>query len=280
MLALDLDGTILSSDGTVSQRTLDAVRAASAAGYRICVATGRNYTESRFAIERLSIRGECIFVGGAIVIDTATGRTLHRTAMDSAIAAEVCALFESLGHAALALQDTFESGLDYLITKSIPIRLATRAWMDAMEMGIEYVPSLGSHLHRHTLRVGVCCETPEADAVMEQLQRHFGNRTMMHRLRVPGAQCEVVEVFDPAVSKWEGINFIIGRNHIAPHQVIAVGDDMNDLQMIQHSGLGVAMGNARPALKQAADLVIGENSENGLAVFLEELLSGKYEAAA
>ena len=73
------------------RRTVDAVRAAADAGYRICVATGRNYTESRPTIERLSIRDECVFVGGAMVIDTATGRTLHRTAMHSEIAAEVCA---------------------------------------------------------------------------------------------------------------------------------------------------------------------------------------------
>jgi hydroxymethylpyrimidine pyrophosphatase-like HAD family hydrolase len=103
---------------------------------------------------------------------------------------------------------------------------------------------------------------------------------MMHRLRVPGERCEVLEVFDPAVSKWEGISFVIHRHQIEAQQVIAVGDDMNDLQMIRHSGLGVAMGNARPALKPAADLVIGSSSEDGLAVFIEDLLRGKYEAAA
>ena len=127
--------------------------------------------------------------------------------------------------------------------------------------------SLGEHRHEHTLRVGICCESPEADVILQELQQRFGNRTMMHRLRVPGAACEVLEVFDPAVSKWEGINFVIRRHQISPAQVIAVGDDMNDLQMIRHSGLGVAMGNSRPALKQAADLVIGASDEDGLAVF-------------
>ncbi len=115
---------------------------------------------------------------------------------------------------------------------------------------------------------------------MQQLQDRFGNRTMMHRLRVPGAKCEVIEVFDPAVSKWEGISFVLHRHHIEPRQVIAVGDDMNDLQMIRHSGLGVAMGNSRPALKQAADLVIGSMHEDGLAVLLEDLVAGKLVEAA
>ena len=120
MLALDLDGPILLPDGTVTERTIRAIHAAVDAGYRICVATGRNYTESRPTIERLNIRDECVFVGGAN-----GGRHCHRshTASDcdgSEIAAEVCRLFESLGHARW-LQDTCETGLDYLVTGDMPV---------------------------------------------------------------------------------------------------------------------------------------------------------------
>lgn len=280
MLALDLDGTILLPDGTASDRTVAAVAAALAAGYRICVATGRNYTESRATVERLGIRDECVFVGGATVIDTRTDRVLHRTAMHPQVAAEVCGVFESLGHAALALQDTCATGVDYLLTGSIPLRAASADWMKAVKMDIRFVPTLGDYLHEHTLRVGICCESREADLIFEQLQQRFANRTMMHRLRVPGSSSEVLEVFDPAVSKWEGISFVIRRHQLSPQRVIAVGDDMNDMQMIRHSGLGVAMGNARPDLKKAADLVIGPVLDDGLARFIEDLLEGKYEVAA
>lgn len=280
MLALDLDGTILLPDGTVSPRVAQAVQSAAAANYRVCVATGRNYTESRWLVEQLGVKDECVFVGGAIVIDTGTDKTLHRTAMHPELASEVCGLFESLGHAALALQDTYQSGIDYLITSEIPLRTASQKWMEAVVMNIHFEPRLATYDHRHTLRVGICCQPNESEEVLKELQHRFGNRTMMHRLTVPGANCEVVEVFDPAVSKWEGISFITRRHGVDPKEVIAVGDDMNDLQMIRHSGLGVAMGNAKPMLKQAADLVIGSNLEDGLAVFIEELLSGKYEAAA
>jgi Cof subfamily protein (haloacid dehalogenase superfamily) len=241
---------------------------------RVCIATGRNYTESRPALEQIGIQTECVFVGGALVIDTGSGKTLHRTAMHPQVAADACRILESLGHAALALQDTCETGLDYLISRDLPVRPASQRWMAAMRMGIEYVPDLADFHHHHTLRVGICCESEEMEQIMPVLQKHFGNRAMMHRLRVPGASCEVLEVFDPAVSKWEGISFVIRRHHIDPAQVIAVGDDMNDLHMIRHAGLGVAMGNARPELKAAADRVIGKNTDDGLAQFLEELVAG------
>ena len=62
-----------------------------------------------------------------MVIDTASSQTLHRTAMDPQIAAEVCRVFESMGHAAMALQDTCQTGLDYLITGDLPVRRRRRS---------------------------------------------------------------------------------------------------------------------------------------------------------
>lgn len=278
MVVLDLDGTLLLPDGSLTPRTIRSVAEVAEAGLRVCIATGRNLTESQPALEQLGIKAECVFVGGAMVMDTGTGKTLHRTTMHPEVAADACRLLESLGHAALALQDTGETGLDYIISRDLPVRPASERWMAAMKMGIEYRPNLGEFDHRHTLRVGICCETEEMEEIMPVLQKHFGNRAMMHRLRVPGAKCEVLEVFDPAVSKWEGISFVIRRHKIDPRAVIAVGDDMNDLQMIKHAGLGVAMGNARAELKAAADRVIGKNTEDGLAEFLEALVAGQVEA--
>lgn len=64
-------------------------------------------------------------------------------------------------------------------------------------------------------------------------------------------------------------------HEIDPKQIIAIGDDVNDLPMIRNAGLGVAMGNAKPEVKAAAGRVIGKNSEDGLAAFLEELVENK-----
>jgi hypothetical protein len=66
-------------------------------------------------------------------------------------------------------------------------------------MGVEYIPSLATIEHRHTLRVGICCSTAEVEKIMPVLQKRFADRTMMHALHVPGMDCEVLEVFDPAV---------------------------------------------------------------------------------
>jgi hydroxymethylpyrimidine pyrophosphatase-like HAD family hydrolase len=89
---------------------------------------------------------------------------------------------------------------------------------------------------------------------------------------VPAYAVEVLEVFDPAVNKWEGILHVARRHGIEAEQIIAVGDDVNDIPMLRNAGLGVAMGNARPEALAVAKRVIGPNTEDGLAVFLEELV--------
>ena len=89
---------------------------------------------------------------------------------------------------------------------------------------------------------------------------------------MPTYGVEILEIFDPAVNKWEGVLHLAKRHDLTPEQIVAIGDDVNDLPMIQNAGLGVAMGNAREQVKAVAKRVIGTNQEDGLAVFLNELV--------
>ncbi len=116
MIAIDLDGTLLSPRGQVTERTRLAIQRVLSKGILVCFATGRNWTESEMVLEAVGHYDTAVFVGGAIVVDTKKRVTLHRTLMQPELAAEVCGFFEQRGHAALALQDTGATGVDYLIS--------------------------------------------------------------------------------------------------------------------------------------------------------------------
>jgi hypothetical protein len=105
-----------------------------------------------------------------------------------------------------------------------------------------------------------------------QLEEIFGNRIVFHSIAVMSFGVDVLEVFDPEVSKWQGLLHVASAHKINPADIIAIGDDVNDIPMVKNAGLGVAMGNARPELKAVARRIIGPNSEDGLARFLEELV--------
>ena len=131
---------------------------------------------------------------------------------------------------------------------------------------------MADHPHEHTIRIGIVAVPAESAKMKWSLMESFQGRIVCHSLFVPAYDVEVLEVFDPAVNKWEGVKLVAERHGIMPEQIIAIGDDVNDLPMIAQAGLGVAMGNARPEVLAVAKRVIGSNAEEGLAQFLEELV--------
>jgi Cof subfamily protein (haloacid dehalogenase superfamily) len=272
MVVLDLDGTLLSPAGQVTPRVKAAIHRTLDAGILVCFATGRNWTESRDVLEALEHYPTAVFVGGAMVIDTHQQATLHRTLVDPALASQVCQYLEVSGHAALALQDHGTAGVDYLISGNADLNTATQAWMSITQAKVEQVPSLADYLHEHTIRLGICDGTEEVRRIKQGLERHFGSRLFCQSLMVPAYGVEVLEIFDPAVNKWEGVLHVARRHKLDPRQIVAIGDDVNDLPMIRNAGLGVAMGNARDEVKAAAKRVIGSNHDEGLAAFLDELV--------
>jgi Cof subfamily protein (haloacid dehalogenase superfamily) len=272
MIAIDLDGTLLSPLGKVTPRAKAAVHKALGAGLLICFATGRNFTESQAILEAVAHYDSAVFVGGAMVVDTRQRLTLHRQLMEPALAAEVCGAFEAAGHAALALQDTTVAGVDYLMSADMPTNHAIDQWIKLTAASIRKIKGLDRYSHEHTIRVGIVAEPDEIAGVRRQLDERFGERIMHHSVIVPAYSVEVLEVFDPSVNKWEGIQHVARRHGIRPEQIIAIGDDVNDLHMIRNAGLGVAMGNAKPEVKAIAKRIIGSNQDEGLAAFLEELV--------
>jgi len=273
MIAIDLDGTLLSPEGKVTERTKSAIHQCLASGMLVCFATGRNWTESRTVLETVAHHDHAVFAGGAMVIDTKQQVTLHKTAVDPQLAREVCEVLESAGHAVLALQDTGAAGVDYLVSDEIPLNRETEHWMAVTSAKVHPVQRLSRYSHEHTIRLGIVAPPEEVATVHDELEQRFGQRIFFHRIFVPQASVEVLEIFDPAVNKWEGILHVARLHGVQSDQIIAIGDDVNDLPMLTQAGLGVAMGNARDEIKSAAKKVIGHNRDDGLAEFLEQLVA-------
>lgn len=277
LIALDIDGTLLSPESRLTRRTRAAVHSAMRAGYAVTLATGRNWTESRTVLSDLGFAGPCVFVGGAMVVDTGSGETLYCQRMHAELARDLCGVLEDLGHAACALQHTSVAGVDYLISDAAEVSAALTRWLAVTAATYRRLPvgTLPRHGHDHTVRVGVVAPTPEVRRLQALLDERFHERIVRHAIHLPAYGVDVLEAFDPQVSKWRGIMEIAARLGIDPQEVIAIGDDVNDLAMLQHAGLGVAMGNARPGVSEAADLTIASNADDGLAAFLEKLVEGE-----
>lgn len=274
LIALDIDGTLLSPQSRLTPRTRAAVHAVMRAGCIVTPATGRNWTESRSILTDLAFAGPCVFVGGAMVVDTRRGQTLYCQRMHRDLARELCGLFEDAGHAACALQNTPEAGVDYLMSDGIGLSEALTRWLAVTAATYRHLPAgeLPRHGHEQTVRVGVVAPRTDVERLQARLDAEFGPRVVRHAIHVPAYGVDVLEAFDPQVSKWRGIQEVARRHGIDGSEIVAVGDDVNDVPMLRAAGLGVAMGNARPGVREFAARAIGSNAEDGLAAFLEELV--------
>lgn len=297
LIALDLDGTLIGPDGLVSDANRDAVRRARAAGIEVVICTGRGYPESGDAIDAIDAGSPAagrriapiVVAGGAMIVDASSGRTLRRWPIDPGLASRVCDLFASMNRAPLLLKDRDAAGYDYLVVRSGPIEEPTSWWFSVMPVEVRFVGGLQDDEHpEHTVRVGFAADVGTMRELAAAVRDRFHSEVLMHafpavtgnsvrgRAGVASEEIHLLEVFDARVSKWTAIEALASDQGIPRERTCAIGDQINDLKMIQGAGLGVAMGNAIPDVKAAADRETASNAEDGVARAIDRILDGTW----
>jgi HAD superfamily hydrolase (TIGR01484 family) len=109
-------------------------------------------------------------------------------------------------------------------------------------------------------------------AMREEALEEFGDRLRTHTLINKNYQGLILEFLSPKSGKWPALEAVAAEANVVPEEIIAVGDDTNDIEMISHAGLGIAMGNAASEVKRAADRVVRSNAEGGVVEAIEKAL--------
>lgn len=283
-IAIDLDGTLLSPDGTVSERNRAAVARARDAGITVLVCTGRGLAESRRALDAIGQLDPVVVAGGSIVADPTTAATLRRATIHTDVVRAATDIFHAERAPALVLKDPAELDYDYLVLEGAeahPLDEVTRWWFREHALRVR----TGAHTHddehpEHTVRVGMCAVGPVSARAAKAAERELGPAIVMHDFAAVhptdhGAEIvHILELFSPDATKWGGVEWICHQRNLDPARTAAIGDEINDLTMIEAAGLSVAMANARPAIKDAASHHTGSNAEDGVATAIDNILSG------
>lgn len=261
LIASDLDGTLLRTDHTISERTRKAIAAAHEAGITVVAATGRGW---RSAVKLLDVVPEvqvAVCSNGALIRDVRGEVTTDVFPIaDGAAAAVVDSARDVLPGAGLAWEladGTF--GFDEI-------------WDEMRPSGTAWRPE----------RIA---QTPPADQeeIIKVLVRHpqLGEDAMLQVLQpvVPDGVAltssgyGLAEVTAQDVHKAHALTTLCDRLGISPAEVVALGDNRNDVEMLRWAGRGVAMGNALPAAVAAADDQTADHMDDGVAVVIEEVLA-------
>ena len=260
LLAVDVDGTLLTTKGTLSRRTREALHAADRAGWHVALVTGRPLPYVLPIVEQLGIGEYVVAANGATVAEIGSGTVLYQASLPGRLVLDALArarpAFPGLGLAATTSRGFHaEPGFD---------RLAPLSKADAIEVS-DASPHPDDAVHNAVLFV------LDADTwdVLARVAAVLPDGVDVSPSGLPGS----VELTPPGVHKGSGIAHLCERLGVDRRDVVAFGDGLNDHEMLRWAGRGVAMGNADPATKAVADEVTASNDDDGVAVVIERLVT-------
>ncbi|SDJ44333.1 Cof-type HAD-IIB family hydrolase [Salimicrobium halophilum] len=264
LIALDLDGTLLTDEKTISPKTKAAVQQAIKDGHVVIISTGRPHRASINYYHELGLETPMVNFNGALIHHPLNNKwdAIH-SPLPLRKAREIAHMAKEMGVKNILAEVKDHVHLHYHDEEMMKI-------FDTNEHPVTIGP-LSSHLT--TDPTSLLIQPKEGDMekvqkIREELDKHA--EAIDHRRW--GAPWHVIEIVRSGLNKAVGVHKIAHYYRIPQERIIAFGDEDNDFEMIDYAGTGVAMGNAIEGLKSIANEVIGTNEEDGIADFLNEYL--------
>ncbi len=263
MICSDLDGTLLKKDGTVHPDNLRAIREAREKGILFAVATGRATGNALAKIRQAGIFCPVSAMNGTVLTDE-DGSVLRRHPMTRRTAVEIERVLA--GHQA-----------DYVLMGEKVLCTSREDFYHHSEL--EYGPEMEKMGYRFFRGRETVRRAAEKEAVykyyvcrMQDPERLIREAQEVGRVTLTRSGRDNLEIMTEGVDKATGIMELADLKGIRREEIMAVGDEMNDLPMIRWAGWGVAMGNGADRVKEEADLVTASNEEGGVAKAVRFLL--------
>jgi Cof subfamily protein (haloacid dehalogenase superfamily) len=262
LIFVDVDGTLANSQREVTPKTLTALQHARGAGARVALATGRTFESAQPFAHRIGANAPLILYNGAQIHAAETGSVLHRWTLESEQIKTVLRVVEGSDvHISLFQEDGI-----YIEDWN------ERARRQAHKDSVDFVPTgdLTSRLEHISIKLMLISEPAVLDGLEVEMRSAFaeGGAPMPAIVR---SEDNLLEVWNAATSKGTAAQWVAHELGIAPSEVIAFGDNLNDTELLKFAGMGVAMENAHAALKACADRVTTSNDADGIAVVLNEV---------
>lgn len=281
LLALDLDGTLLDSRGHISERNRLAIDNAREQGVRVALVTGRRFRDSRPIALELGLDIPLISHNGALTKHAATLQTVSVLPLPLAAAREALRVGRNVD-ANVLLSDDHE-GLGVLIYDHLRgsnsaahryVSWARRIHGDEEGANsVRQVPSLEDYLDHDPIHLAFSGGCEEMDQLEEKLHAELGSSVKILGTKYPEQDFTLLDVMNPAASKGAGVAAAAVELGASSEEIMAIGDNYNDLEMLLFAGTGVVMANAPLSLREIAGLhPTASNSEDGVALAIEQFI--------
>lgn len=278
LLALDLDGTLLDASGIISERNRIAIDHARRQGVHVALVTGRRFRDSRPVALELGLDVSLISHNGALTKHAATLQTVSVLPLPLDAAREALQIGRSAEADALLSDD--HEGLGVLVYDHIRggntaahryISWASRIHGD--EEGVRQVASLEDYLDHDPIHLSFSGGCVEMDQLEEILKSELGATVKVLGTKYLEQDFTLLDIVNSAASKGAGVAAAAAELGVMREEIMAIGDNFNDLEMLLFAGTGVVMANAPLSLREIAGLhPTASNRDDGVALAIEQFI--------
>ncbi len=279
LLVIDIDGTLLNPEGEIAPQTLAKVQAAKEAGVVVTLATARRYCNTAPIADELGIDCPLILCDGALIVQHPAAQVLHTHPLAVDVAQQAVNIMASYEH---DVQPVVHPNLGLIEEVWTGPAERDNLWIEA------YILAYPDRVHRMPYEE-LCTGHPDplrvvAFASEESIQALIPSISTLdcswNAIKRGNYGCAEIAVMAPECSKASGVIALAHTLHIPLSEVMAIGDNNNDIPMLQTAGWGVAMGQAPAAVKAVAQSITASNAEDGVAKAIERYILGAPRNAA
>jgi Cof subfamily protein (haloacid dehalogenase superfamily) len=284
LIAIDIDGTLMPSTGPrISPRNCAALRAAEAAGIEIVIATGRRQAYAMPLIAQVGLSEDSVMISSnGAVVRGFDGGLLDRRFLPVETARQLCVALRGYG----TLVFTFDrEGAGALVIESLKqLHARIDRWVDANRPYlVEMQPIERAFDAGEEPIQGMLCGTVEEmlTAERELLLSDVAGQIAMHRTEYAARNLSILDLLPPGCSKGAALHSLASIRGLERNQIMAIGDNLNDLEMLEYAGRAVVMANASQEVRQLAQRrgwgITASNDDDGVAQAVEEVVRQRAE---
>ena len=287
LVAIDLDGTLLNSYGEVTQKTKESIKKAVENGVEVVLASGRPISSVEDLANDLNANHYLISGNGAIVYDMRKKEIVYDNFLKKSQVLEIIKICEenSIYYNIYTENEVLTKSLNYNTlfyhSENTHKQEEKRTNINIVDDVYEYVNNTTDD---HFLKITVCDESRVVfNNIMKKLETvpnidvlevaHMSKKIIRNGTDEVLVEYCYTEITNQNVHKWSAMEYIIKDMQITPEEVVAIGDNVNDKEMIEGAGLGVAMGNATEQIKEIADITVNTNNEDGVYEVFERYIN-------